>query len=45
MSFTIRYCDIEPEHYVLILVNIYNKFAHGKLEVLDMIPKKIQYYW
>ena len=29
MSFTIRYCDIELEHYLQILVNKYEKFAQG----------------
>ena len=39
MSFTIRYCDIELEHYLQILVNKYEKFAQGMLRVLDMIPQ------
>ena len=31
MSFSIRYCDIELEHYLQILVNKYGKFAQSML--------------
>ena len=35
MSFTIRSCDIELEHYLQILVNKYGKFAQDMLRVYD----------
>ena len=37
MSFTIRYCDIELEHHLQILVNKYEKFAQDMLGVLAVL--------
>ena len=41
LSFTIRYCDIDLENHLKILVNKLGKFALGMLGVVYMIPQLI----